>query len=134
MVCQYIINSSERTSVNVKLYLIMSCVAVTIRDKNCKNRIMRNFLKYWKQHINTNISGYIQIIDLWIVSRWCNGLARLRQWPCYLQGPGLESHLWPVEFFTCNKVSPLNNRTSMLTYVSCVPNYLAQSYQRHIYR
>ena len=41
-------------------------------------------------------------------SRWCNGLACLQQWLCYLQGPGFESHLRQVEFFACNKVSPLN--------------------------
>ena len=41
-------------------------------------------------------------------SRWCNGLARLHQRPCYLQGPGFKSHLRPVKFFTCNKVSPLS--------------------------
>ena len=45
-------------------------------------------------------------------SRWRNGLARLQQWLCYLQGPGFKSHLQLVEFFLfCNKVSPLNNRT-----------------------
>ena len=31
------------------------------------------------------------------------------QWPCYLQGPGFKPHLSPVEFFSCNKVSPVNN-------------------------
>ena len=31
--------------------------------------------------------------------------------PCYLQWPGLKFHLQPVEFFTCNKVSLLNNWT-----------------------
>ena len=50
----------------------------------------------------------IKTIDwLSVVSRWCNGLARLQQELSY-QGPGFESHLCPVEFFTCNKVSPLN--------------------------
>ena len=34
-------------------------------------------------------------------------LARLQQWPCYLQGPGFNSHLQPGEFSACNKVSPL---------------------------
>ena len=29
------------------------------------------------------------------------------------------SHLRPVEFFTCNKVSPLTSRTPILTSVSC---------------
>ena len=42
-------------------------------------------------------------------SRWCNGLARWQQWLCYLQGPEFESHLRPVDFFSCNKVSPLTN-------------------------
>ena len=54
-------------------------------------------------------------------SRWRSGLARLQQWPCYLQGPGFESHLRPVEFFACKKVSPLNNRTPTLTSVPCAP-------------
>ena len=43
------------------------------------------------------------------VARWGNGLACLQQWLCYLKGPGFESHLQPVEFFACNKVSPVNN-------------------------
>ena len=54
-------------------------------------------------------------------SRWCNGLAPLQQWPRYRQGPGFESHLRPVEVFTRNKVSPLNNRTTILRLVSCAP-------------
>ena len=54
-----------------------------------------------------------------IRSRWRNGLARLQQWLCYLQGPGFESHLLPVEFFACNKVSPLNNRAPTLISVPC---------------
>ena len=37
-------------------------------------------------------------------SRWRNGLARLQQWLCYLQGPGLESLLRPVAFSACKKV------------------------------
>ena len=32
-------------------------------------------------------------------SRWCNGIARLQQRLCYLQGPGFKSHLWPLKFF-----------------------------------
>ena len=54
-------------------------------------------------------------------SRWCNGLAPLQQWPRYRQGPGFESHLRPVEVFTRNKVSPLNNLTTKLRLVSCAP-------------
>ena len=54
-------------------------------------------------------------------ARWCNGLACLQQWPCYRQRPGFESHLRPVEFFACNKVSPLNNRIPALTSVLCAP-------------
>ena len=57
--------------------------------------------------------------DLYFRSRWRNGLVRLQQSPCYLQGPGFESHLRPVEFFAYNKVSPLNYRTLMLTSVPC---------------
>ena len=52
-----------------------------------------------------------------IRGRWHNGSARWQQWPCYLHEPGFESHLWPVEFFTCNKVSPLNNWIPTLTFV-----------------
>ena len=54
-------------------------------------------------------------------ARWRNGLERLQQWQCYLQGPGFESHLRPVEFSACNNVSPLNNRIPMLTSVPCAP-------------
>ena len=39
-------------------------------------------------------------------SRWRNGLARLQQWPCYLQRHEFESHLQPVDFSACKKVSP----------------------------
>ena len=52
---------------------------------------------------------------------WHNGLGCLQIWLCYLQGPGLESHLWPVEFCTCRKVSPLNNQTPTLRSVPCAP-------------
>ena len=46
-------------------------------------------------------------------SRWCNGLARLQQWPCYLQRPGFE-------FSACKKVSPhKKDRTSTLRSVPC---------------
>ena len=38
-----------------------------------------------------------------------------------LTEPGFESYLRPVEFFSCNKVSPLNNRTPTLTSVPCAP-------------
>ena len=34
--------------------------------------------------------GSLRLINL---SRWRNGLARLQQWQCYLQGPRSESHL-----------------------------------------
>ena len=50
-------------------------------------------------------------------ARWRNGLARLQQWSCNLQEPGFESHLWQVEFFSCNKVSSLNNWIPTLTSV-----------------
>ena len=53
------------------------------------------------------------------VSRWRNGLVRLQQRPCYLQGPGFESHPRPAELFSCNKVSPLSSRTQTLTFVLC---------------
>ena len=65
------------------------------------------------------------IIFMWymitIEQPWRNGLARLQQWLCYLQGPGFESHLRPVEFLACNKVSPLNNQIQTLASVSCAP-------------
>ena len=41
-------------------------------------------------------------------------------WPCYLQVPEFESHLWPVKFSACNKFSPLKkNWTLMLRSVPC---------------
>ena len=45
----------------------------------------------------------------------------LEQWPCYLQGPGFKSHLRPVDFFSCNKVSPLNNQTPTLRSMPFAP-------------
>ena len=58
-------------------------------------------------------------------SRWRNGLARLHQWSRYLQGPGFESHLQPVDFFTCNKVSRLNNRAPNANIcATCLNNLL----------
>ena len=59
-------------------------------------------------------------------ARWCSGLARWQQWLCYLRGPGFESHLRPVEFFVCNKVSPLNSNTKICAMRF---NYLTQGYQ-----
>ena len=57
----------------------------------------------------------------WKWSRWRNGLARLQQWPCYLQGPGFESPLWPVTFFAGSSFSPLANQAPALASVPCVP-------------
>ena len=54
-----------------------------------------------------------------ISNYWRNGLAREQQWLRYLQGPGFKSHLRPVEFFFCNKVSPLNNQTPTPTSEPC---------------
>ena len=55
----------------------------------------------------------------YLKTMWCNSLARLQQWPFYLQGPGFKSHLRPAEFFACHKVSPLNNRIPKPTSVPC---------------
>ena len=52
--------------------------------------------------LRLNTTFHVVICFISEVSRWRNGLARLQQWPCYLQGTGFESHLAPVEFFTCN--------------------------------
>ena len=54
-------------------------------------------------------------------ARWRNGLAHFQQRLCYLQGPGFESHLQPLEFFSCNNVSSLNNRIQKLTSASRAP-------------
>ena len=48
---------------------------------------------------------------LW--SRWCNGLAYLQQWLCYLKGPGLSPiyNQWsfsPVTRFLHSTIKPLN--------------------------
>ena len=74
-------------------------------------------------------TGIHRIICNIIRSRWCNGLACLQQWPCYLQGSGFKSHLRSMKFFACNKVSSLNNQT--LTSVSCAPIIQLKSYQGH---
>ena len=58
-------------------------------------------------------------------SRWRSGLARLQQWPCYLQGPRFESHLRPVEFFVCNKVSSHKQLSPNANICAMRPNYLA---------
>ena len=71
---------------------------------------------YWA----LNLAYRLQAPKTW--ARWRNGLARLQYNPCYLQGPGFESHLWPVEFFICNKISPLNNRTPNANICSMCPN------------
>ena len=63
------------------------------------------------------------------MSKWRNGLARLQQLPCYLQGPEFETHQCPVEFFACSKVSPLNNLTLTAKICAMCLNKLAQSYQ-----
>ena len=52
-------------------------------------------------------------------ARLRSGLARLQQQLYHLQVPGFECHLQPVEFFACNKVSPLYSR--ILTTVSYAP-------------
>ena len=66
------------------------------------------------------------------MSRWCSGLERLQQWPCYLQGPGFESHLRPVEFFSGNKVSPLKKSKYNANICPMCPNKLAQNSQGHL--
>ena len=38
-----------------------------------------------------------------------------------MQEPRFESRLQPVEFFTCNKISSLNNQTPTRTSVPCAP-------------
>ena len=68
---------------------------------------------------NTVSFGNGYIVDAKMVSRWCNGLARLQHWPFYLQAPGFVSQLLPVEFFSCNKVSPLNDQTTTSRSVPC---------------
>ena len=60
------------------------------------------------------VYNYFQITKLSYRSRWCSSLARLQQWPCYLQGSGFESHLRPVEF------SPVT-RFLHSTSVPCAP-------------
>ena len=59
--------------------------------------------------------------------RWRSGLARLQQWSYYLQGPRFKPHLWPVEFFSCKKVSPLPQSN---------PNaniYAVEQYEKHAF-
>ena len=110
---------------------------VKCHHPTCNHQVsLLSYAKNWNMKLCKGFL-YIKLITtactLWILclsrlqgsqntrSRWRNGLARLQQWPCYLQGPGFESHLRPVEFFACNKVSPLNNRTLTLTSVPCAP-------------
>ena len=52
-----------------------------------------------------------------IRSRWRRGLVRLQQWSYYLQGPGFESHLRPVEFFSCIRFLHSPNQTLTPTSV-----------------
>ena len=54
------------------------------------------------------------------VAWWCNGIARLQQQSCCLQGPGFEFHLRPEEYSVQNKVSPISNRIRKQTSVPCV--------------
>ena len=92
--------------------------------------------KFWGLIIINKRSHYITDTHWWVYLnylshslekylqrlRWCNGLARLQQWSCYLQGPGFKFHLWPVEFFTSNTVSLLNNRIQTLWSVPQLSN------------
>ena len=66
--------------------------------------------------------------QMWSI--WRSGLANLLQWSCYLQGSGLESRLWPVEVFDCNKVYLLTNRTHRYS-LRHVPVW--SSLKRHTY-
>ena len=52
-----------------------------------------------------------------------------QQWRCSLQGPGFESHLLPVEFFSCKKVSPLPQSNPNANICAMRPNCLARGYQ-----
>ena len=52
---------------------------------------------------------------------WYNALEHLQWWLCYLQGTRFESHLWPVEFFSCNKIFLLVNANAC----AMCPNNLA---------
>ena len=63
-------------------------------------------------------------------ARWCNGLARLQQGYAIFKDLGSSPTYDQCSFFTCNKVSPLNNQIPMLTLCAMCPNYLAQGYQR----
>ena len=47
--------------------------------------------------LDPTTTGKLQVI--YEHSRWHSGLAHLQQWLFYLQGPGFESHLRPVDFF-----------------------------------
>ena len=62
-------------------------------------------------------------------ARWRNGLARLQQWLCYLQGPGFESHLRPVKFFAGNYGFFTQQSNSNANIFAMRPNYLARGYQ-----
>ena len=45
-------------------------------------------------------------------SRWCNGLARMQQWPCYLQGPSL-SPTYDQQSFVTHQSNPDTNICAM---------------------
>ena len=59
---------------------------------------------------------------------WRHGLVHLQQWSRYLQGPGFESHLRPVDFFACNKVSPLNSLTHNANICAMCRNHLSWTF------
>ena len=64
-------------------------------------------------------------------SRWCNGLERLQQWPCYLQRPGFKFQLRPDEFFLQQGFSTQQSNSSAKICAMCL-NKLGLSYQRYM--
>ena len=93
--------------------------------------------------------GVWWVFDIWLFSTICSEFlfndssfimvtlmkclhqVLLQQWPWFLQGPGFESHLWPVEFFVCINVSLLSNQTPRLVSVPCTSPIWLKSYRRH---
>ena len=85
----------EKKHVQIGKLVPYSKVAKLSIKENGEYRVWTEYARVESQ-IKTNFTQLTQR------SRWRNGLSCLPQWPSYLQGPGFESHLRPVEFFARN--------------------------------
>ena len=108
-----------------------SVVECLPKDKEVCGSSLWHGILLWRWATDARNAQQKKTNDIIKQSRWRNGLARLQQWLCYLQEPGFEPHLWPMEFFICNQVSPLTNQCpNKQTHV--LPGYRSKLSERHV--